>query len=184
MRLGALKPPRPKLSAGVLVVAAARLAVALLGLAALDVSLPSYTGLPAVLALIALPVPLLVARWPGSGWATCLLVVSLAEWVLTSLIDGPAPVALTVGFGCLLYLLHTTTAFAASLPVTRRVEPAVLRRLLLRLAGVLAASVALMLAVLLAPRLAGSPLLGIAGIAAALGVTLLLVVALHRRPVP
>lgn len=165
------------------VISTVRLVLAALGVVALGLPLPTFTGLPAVLALVALPVPFVVARWPGSAWVSCLLVVSLVEWVATSLIEGPPPVLLTVAFGCLLYLVHTLAALAASLPVTRRVEPVVLGRLLLRLLGVLAAAVPLMLAALLAPRLSGSPLLGLAGICGALGVGLVLVVLLHRRPV-
>jgi hypothetical protein len=168
-------------SAGGLTTLAARLLLLALGLAALGLPLPTFTGLPAVLALLALPVPFLAAGWPDSGWVTGLLVVSLAEWVVTAMIAGAAPPALTIGYGCLLYLIHTVAAFVAALPVTRRVEPAVVTHRLLRLGGVLALSVPLMLLTLLAPDLAGSPLLGVAGILAALGIGVVLVVLLHRR---
>lgn len=162
----------------------ARVLLAVLGVAALAMPLPSLSGLPAVLAVIALPLPLLVARWPGSAWVTWLLVVSLVEWTSTALVAGAAPPGLTVAYGCLLYLLHTTAAFAASLPTTRRVEPAVLGRLLLRLAGVLAVAVPLMLAAVLAPARPGSTLLGLAGVLAALGVGVVLVGLVHRRSLP
>lgn len=172
----------PLRSGDFVVASSVRLLVVGLGLAAIAVPLPGFTTPSAVLAVFALPLPFVAAWWPDSGWVTGLLSVSVAEWIITSLFVGaPAP-ARTLLFGVLLYLLHATSAFAAALPFTRRVEPVLLVRALMRLLAVIAVSMPLMTAALLAPGRPGSILLALAGTLSALGVAVLLVVLVHRRP--
>ncbi|MEP6696598.1 MAG: hypothetical protein ABJA34_06935 [Pseudonocardiales bacterium] len=159
-----------------------RLLVAAFGLAAILVPLPGFTTPAAILAVFALPLPLVAARWPDSPWVPCLVFVSIAEWVIAALFVGAAPLLPTVLYGGLLYLLHATAALAATLPMTRRVEPVLLARVALRLFGVVLVSTPLMIAVLLLPGRPGSMLLAGAGAVSALGVAALLVLLLQRRP--
>jgi len=148
------------------------------------VPLPGFSTPSAVLAVFALPLPFVAARWPGSSWVNGLVFIAVAEWIITSLFEGLPPMALTLLFGTLLYLLHTTAAFAAALPLTRRVEPTLLTRALLRVLGVVAVSVPLMLGALVLPGRSGSLLLALAGAAGGLGVAVLLVLLQIRRPYP
>ena len=174
---------RPSVAPGRLIVLATRLLLAGLGVAVLLVPLPAFTGSPAAgLAFLSLPVALAVAWRPGSAWVTVLLVLAICTWIVTSLFAGSPPPLLTVGFGCLLYLVHATATFADSLPAVDRVEPVLVAWALLRLAAVVATSAAVMVAVLLAPTVQGSPLLALAGVLSALGIAGMLVVLLHRRP--
>ncbi|MDP9239112.1 MAG: hypothetical protein M3O55_00490 [Actinomycetota bacterium] len=173
---------RPALTTDFLVAGLVRLLVVGFGLVAILVPLPGFSTPAAVLAVFALPLPFVAARWPDSSWVTGLVFVAIAEWIITSLFEGTPPVALSVLFGAMLYLLHATTAFAAALPLTRRVEPALLTRTLLRLLGVIAVSILLMLAVLALPGRPGSFLLALAGAAGAIGLAVVMVVLLHRRP--
>lgn len=175
---------RPAFTTDFLVAGLVRLLVVGFGLAAIGVPLPGFSTPSAVLAVFALPLPFVAAWRPDSSWVSGLVFVAIAEWIITSLFEGTPPIALSVLFGALLYLLHATTAFAAALPLTRRVEPAVLTRALLRLLGVVAASVLLMLGILVLPGRSGSLLLALAGVAGALGLALVLVVLLNRRPYP
>lgn len=167
--------------AGLVVAIGTRALLVALGFTLLLAPLPSLSGPAAVLAVLALPLPLLVAWRPGSSWVSGLLVMAVIVWVATSLISGAPPVALTVGFGCLLYLTHASAAFATVLPMSRRVEPGLLARVVLRPLAVLACSVPLMILELAAPALRGSLLLALAGVLSSLGVALMIVVLLHRR---
>lgn len=171
------------MSAGLVVTVGVRVVLAGLGVAVLLVPLPALTGNPAAgVAVFALPVPFIVAWRPGSAWVTVLLVVAVLTWVVTSLFEGAPPAALTIGFGCLLYLAHSTAAFAAALPPVKRIEPLVVVMAMLRVAAVLACCVPLMLAVLLAPPMHGSAFLALIGAVSALGVAAMLaVLALRAR---
>ena len=171
------------LSAGLVIALGTRVLLAGLGVAALIVPLPALTGHPAAgVAALALPVPFIIAWRPGSGWVTVLLVDAVLAWVVASLVEGLPPLGLTIGFGCLLYLVHATAAFADGLPVTKRVEPVLVIHSTLRLLGVLAASVPLMVAVLLLPEVPGSAPLALAGVASTLGVAVMLALLARRRP--
>ncbi len=173
---------RRAVSAGLLITLGIRLLLVVLGIAVLVVPLPALTGHPAAgVAALALPVPFIIARWPGSAWTTVLLLDAVLTWIVASLFEGLPPLSLTVGFGCLLYLVHATAAFAAGLPVASRIEPGLLVHAVLRLLGVVAVSILVMTAVLLLPQASGSPLLGLVGVGSALGVALMLVV-LAQRP--
>ncbi len=172
----------PARSGDFAVTVAVRLMVAAFGLAALLVPLPGFTTPSAVLAVFALPLPIVVALRPDSGWVAALLSIAVAEWVITSLFEGTSPAALTVAFGILLYLLHASASFAAALPVTRRVEPGLLIHAVVRLLAVIAVSLLLMVLALSAPSRPGSIGLAAAGSVGAMGVVTLLVVLLRRRP--
>lgn len=169
--------------AGLVVAVGTRVLLVALGFTVLLAPLPSLSGPAAVLAVLSLPLPLFVAWRPGSSWVSGLLVMAVIVWVATSLISGEPPVARTVGFGCLLYLTHATAAFAAVLPMSRRIEPGLLARAVLRPLAILAVSVPLMVLALAAPALRGSLLLALAGVLSSLGVALMIVVLLHRRQI-
>lgn len=177
--IGAVRRGGP--GAGLVVAIGTRALLVALGFIVLLAPLPSLTGPAAVLAVLAMPLPLFTAWRPGSSWVSAVLVTAVLVWVASSLISGAPPVALTVGFGCLLYLTHATAAFAVVLPMSRRIEPAMLGRVVLRPLAILVCSVPLMVLALAAPALRGSPLLALAGVLCSLGVALVIVVLLHRR---
>lgn len=178
-RLGARALPRP--SVGWL---AMRLLGWGLGIVALLLPLPSDFLGPAPLALAAV-VALVAAALPGTVAVLGVELLAVAAWlVVTWAVAEPISPPRVLAFAATLYLHHVVSAFAAVLPTTAALSPAVLTRALGRTGVVLAASVALGTVVFLAAGWlsAESPLVApLAGLGAALGVAALLVHLLHRR---
>lgn len=163
------------------------------GLVALLVTAPP--GIPTQVAAAALVAAVLPAVAPRGPWATVLILIAVAAW----LVDTGLPVVAGTGQGgqvpdlgrtlllaAALYLVHNLTALAAILPYDMAVPPAVLSRWLGRALGVIVASSLLSVAVLAGlGRLADDRVhlvATFAGLASALAVAALLRTRLGRRP--
>lgn|GEM_PF-2692393 len=172
LRRAAVRQPRQVTLAGL----AVRAVTVLAGLAVLTIPAahdPVWTALTVLGVLVAV-------GSPGQGGAGLALGSAVGGWFAAYGAHGSPPLAATAGYALALYLIHTSTALAAAVPLGVPMHTVVLtrwlRRCLLELAvaaGLVAASYAL-----------GRPgssstllLLGLLGVLVLVGVPVLL---LHR----
>lgn len=153
-----------------------RLVIVLAGLALLVIPPehdPVWTTLTVVGVLVAI-------GSPHQGGAGLGLGAAIGSWFAAYGWDGTPPLAAVVAFALALYLLHTSTALAAAVPLGVRLRPEVLRRWLWRCLVELAVAAVLGAASygLVRPSSSsGLVLLGLAGVLVLVGVPVLL---LHR----
>ncbi|HEY8452943.1 MAG: hypothetical protein FWJ70_06025 [Micromonosporaceae bacterium] len=130
---------------------ALRVVVWVSGVGALVPVLPSQlqpaTGAMAVVALAAL-----AAGFPGSWWVGSLETLAVVLLALAVWLGEPLGLPVVAGCAALLYVHHTAAALAATLRTDALVPAAVLRRYVVRTAGVLAASAVLAGAVATVPE--------------------------------
>lgn len=162
------------------------------GVVALLVAMPA--SLPPVLVAGLVALAALPAVWPRGPWATVVVLAAAAAWLastgLANLPDRTTPADLPAGrlvaLLAALYLLHSLTALAATLPYDAVVVPDVLVRWLLRTLGVILVAVLVGAALLagltsLVDATGGRAYLAatLAGLVA--GVVLVMVLTRHRR---
>jgi hypothetical protein len=150
-----------------------------------DIRASGSSGLVAgALGLVALA----AAVRPGGRAPEAAMAVVVGCWLLRTWGSGhEAALWRVFAIAGLLYLLHTTAALAAVVPLDTVVQPGALRRGLVRVAGVLALSAALTTVVVAALMVrAGDREAGAAyvGVGAVIAVVVLLAAASHRARVP
>ncbi|RZU52122.1 hypothetical protein EV385_3963 [Krasilnikovia cinnamomea] len=161
-----------------------RAGVAVCGLLAVTVAwpVPVLTGRFAVFIAAVAVYPALAPRGRG---ATVAAVAAVGGWILdTAWYDARVALWRVLALATLLYLAHTLTALAAVLPTDAEVDTDVVTGWLLRAGAVtLVSAVLTVLALGLTTDLAGGAFLvaTLAGLAAAVGLTMLLA-RLLRRP--
>jgi hypothetical protein len=134
---------------------------------------PVWTTLSVIGVLVAVGSP----RQAGAGLA---LGAGIGSWLAAYGLDGSPPLSSTVSIAFALYLLHTSTALAAAVPLRVQLQPVVLRRWLRRCLVELAVAAVLGAVSYGFSRPGGSNalmLLGLAGVLVLVGVPVLL---LHR----
>lgn len=153
-----------------------RLVIALAGLAVLVIPPehdPVWTTLTVVGVLVAAGSP----RQAGAGLA---LGAAIGSWFAAYGWGGTPPLADTLPFALALYLLHTSTALAAAVPVGVRLRAEVLRRWLARCLIELAVAAGLGAASYGFGRSGNSSVLVLLGLAGVLVLTAVPVLLLHR----
>jgi hypothetical protein len=180
-RLDAVRTRAARVTPGILLVRGAVLAFAV---AALLVAFPAemLSRPPAAAVVVVLSAAPALA--PRTRVTTAVLLAAVAGWLAATTAYGE-PVTLTrlVALACLLYLVHTTTALAATLPYDTVVSPAVLVHWLARAVAVLVVTAGFAVAAVVGVRAAGGGAYLIASIAGLLLVAALtaLLAAQHRR---
>ncbi|MFB9884279.1 hypothetical protein ACFFMN_40745 [Planobispora siamensis] len=118
------------------------------GTAAPLVAMPPDYRAGLVMPLFAGLLALLTAAEPEGGWVLPAQIVTVAAWLVTTVVYGyaPSPAAGLV-IGLLLYLHHGAAAIAAQIPVAARIPAPVLAAWLARTGTVSAASAAVCLLV-------------------------------------
>jgi hypothetical protein len=178
-RTGAALPPTPGRSDHrryLLGGAGVRLVILLAGLALL--AIPAEPNLVWVVLTVA--GVLVAVGSPGQGGAGLALGASIGSWIAAYGWEGAPPLGATVEFALALYLLHTSTALAAAVPLGVQLRAPVLRRWLRRCLLELAVAAALGAASYGFGRPGSSSvlqLLGLLGVLVLAGVPVLL---LHR----
>jgi hypothetical protein len=144
---------------------ALRALLLLTGAAAVLIAPGGRLVLPGVVALIAVPALLSALVRPGGPGPAVVLGAAAGAWTIRYGLAAP-PLDATLAVAGALAVHHATAALCAAMPVTARVEPAVVLRWAGQLAAVLALGGAVAAAVRLLGRSAASVPLELTGIAA------------------
>ncbi|MFL6073986.1 MAG: hypothetical protein ACJ73S_11385 [Mycobacteriales bacterium] len=156
-------------------------AIGVLALGVLVIPIRHFHSPSTAIAICGVAFALLCVWRPAGPWASCVIVTSAVEWMMSTGLDGIPAAGVVAVYPLVLYLLHSTAAFAATLPPQADVAGAVVLGWLWRTGRVLLVSLPLVVVGALLPTLRAGVGYSIFALALALLAVALLVHTLRRQ---